>query len=50
MARLLGQAPDEVVLFGVQPREIGLGMDLSPEVFGALSEVVERVVAEVSAP
>jgi hydrogenase maturation protease len=49
MARLLGQAPDDVVLFGVQPKEVGLGRDLSPEVSGALPELVERVVAEVSA-
>jgi len=34
--RLLGQAPRQVVLVGVQPAAMGLGTELSPEVASAL--------------
>ncbi len=30
MARQLGQAPDEIVIFGIQPQRVELGMGLSP--------------------
>ena len=41
--RLLGQAPRQVVLVGVQPAVVGLGTKLSPEVASALGVVSAEV-------
>jgi hydrogenase maturation protease len=45
--RLLGRAPSEIVLFGVEPQTLELRMDLSPVVAAALPELCERVAREV---
>ena len=45
--RLLGQAPRQVVLVGVQPAAMGLGTQLSPEVAGALPVVSAEVVRQL---
>ena len=45
--RLLGQAPRQVVLVGVQPAAIGLGTQLSPEVAKALPAVSAEVVRQL---
>jgi hydrogenase maturation protease len=45
--RLLGQAPRQVVLVGVQPAALGLGTQLSPEVAGALPAVSAEVVRQL---
>jgi len=45
--RLLGQAPRQVVLVGVQPAALGLGTELSPEVAGALPAVSAEVVRQL---
>jgi len=45
--RLLGQAPREVVLVGVQPAAMGLGTELSPEVASALPVVSAEVVRQL---
>jgi len=44
--KLLGRAPARVVLHGVTPARIELGMDLSPEVLAALPELCARVALE----
>jgi hydrogenase maturation protease len=44
---LLGRSPAKVVLHGVTPARIELGMDLSPEVEAALPELIARVASEV---
>jgi len=46
MARQLGCAPHEVVLFGVQPKEIELRLELSDEVAAALPKLIELVLEE----
>ena len=46
MARQLGGAPD-VVIIGVEPKEIAWGMELSPEVAGKLPLVLAAVLAEL---
>lgn len=46
MARLLGFEP-EVVIIGVEPKDLGWGMELSPEVESKLQKVVEVVLEEV---
>ena len=44
---LLGRAPRRVVLHGVTPARIELGLTLSPEVEATMPELAARVVAEV---
>ncbi|MCK6551207.1 HyaD/HybD family hydrogenase maturation endopeptidase [Myxococcota bacterium] len=46
---LLGRAPKKVVLFGVAPESLALGLTLSPRVEAALADVCARVVDEVRA-
>jgi hydrogenase maturation protease len=48
LARALGQCPPEVVIFGIQPKEISWGMELSPEVQASIPKVVEMALAEIS--
>jgi hydrogenase maturation protease len=45
--RLLGQAPRQVVLVGVQPASMGCGTQLSPEVAGALPVVLAEVARQL---
>jgi hydrogenase maturation protease len=45
--RLLGMAPRQVVLVGVQPAAMGLGTQLSPEVARALVVVSAEVVRQL---
>jgi len=49
MTRLIGCAPEQVVVFGVRPKEVGCGLDLSKEVSEAVPEVVELVLSELRA-
>ena len=44
---LLGRAPKRVVLFGVEPHTIALGMELSPVVAATIPELCARVASEV---
>ena len=48
-ARWLGSYPGRVVLLGVVPASMELGVALSPAVNAALPDLVERVVAEARA-
>lgn len=43
-----GSAPGHVVLIGVEPLQLSLGLELSPEVQARLGEVVNLVVAELA--
>lgn len=47
LACTLGQAPGEVVVFGIQPADVLPGWGLSPTLQAKLEEYVERVVEEV---
>ena len=49
MARQLGCAPAEVVVFGVQPQEIALNLTLSTAVAAAIPRLLEQVLAELAA-
>ena len=44
---LLGHAPHDVVLYGIEPKELGLGLELTPEVKAALPRVIELVLSEL---
>lgn len=45
--RLLGEAPDEVVMLGVQPAKIQLGTDLSCEVDAAIPALAEAAARQI---
>jgi hydrogenase maturation protease len=47
LSRELGQAPEEVVIFGIQPANVFPGQELSPALQGRLQEYVDRVAAEL---
>lgn len=44
---LLGRAPREVVLLGVQPQSTDWGVTLSPQIAAALDNLVESALAEI---
>ncbi len=48
LARTLDQLPARCVVFAIEARRFDLGAGLSPEVAGAIDEVVARVLAELS--
>ncbi len=45
-ARHLGVAPREVIIYGVQPKDISPGLELSPEVAAVVPKVIELVLQE----
>lgn len=47
MTRLIGCPPEQVVIFGVRPKDLGYGLDLSKEVSKAIPKVVELVLSEL---
>ena len=47
LARELQSAPEETVIFGIQPADVSPGQELSPTLQGRLHEYVDRVVAEL---
>jgi len=47
LAKALDQYPLEVVIFGIQPKEISWGTELSPEVRASVPKVIEAVLKEV---
>jgi hydrogenase maturation protease len=47
--RFLGRSPRRLVLYGVTPRRIALGMELSAEVAAVVPDVGARVIAELAA-
>lgn len=47
MAQQLGEAPQEVVIFGIQPQDLSCGLDLSPTIRACVPELVNLVLAEL---
>lgn len=47
MARQLGCPPREIVIFGVIPKDMGPGLDLTPEVAAVVPKVADLVLAEL---
>lgn len=45
--RLVGNAPAEIVVLGVQPGATGWGTELTPPVEAALDALIERAIAQV---
>jgi len=48
MARILGRAPQKVVIFGIVPKDMSPGLELSAEVAAVVPEVIRRVMAEIA--
>lgn len=46
--RLLGQAPDEVVLLGIQPESTDWAVELSPSVFAAVDSLLEATFSQIA--
>ncbi len=47
MARIIGCSPRDIVIFGIEPREIDWGLELSPEVAAVVPKVIELVLSEL---
>lgn len=47
MAQHLGCSPQNVVIFGIEPKVIDWGLDLSPEVSAAVPNVAELILDEI---
>jgi hydrogenase maturation protease len=47
MAHLSGSAPEEVIIIGIEPKEIGLGMELSPKIRQKMPKIIEVVKDEL---
>ena len=48
MARQLGQGPERVILFGIQPERVELGQGLSPALTDRIDEYVSRILSELA--
>ena len=48
MARHLGSAPDEVILLGVKPKKLELGLELSEELAALVPKIIQLVLAELN--
>jgi hydrogenase maturation protease len=48
VAQRMGIAPQEVVILGIKPQELGWGLELSPVVAGVVPRVVELAWAETT--
>ncbi len=46
-AKQLGIAPEEVVILGVKPKEVGYGLTLSAEIGGLVPKIIDLVLAEL---
>ncbi len=46
---LLDSAPQEVIILGIEPKEIDWGLELSPDVEAAVPKVIELVMEELDA-
>jgi len=48
MAELMGNAPDTVVIFGVQPKIVDWGEELSPELENVIPKIINLVKKEIT--
>jgi len=47
MAKKIGKFPKSVVIFGIEPKEINWGMELSPDINRKLPQIARLVVKEI---
>ena len=48
MTRKLECAPEDVVVFGIKPKDISCGLELSEEIAASVPKVIELVLAEIT--
>ncbi|MEN6425686.1 MAG: HyaD/HybD family hydrogenase maturation endopeptidase [Phycisphaerales bacterium] len=48
MARQLGQAPDEIVIFGIQPERVEPGLGLSPSLMSRIESYLALILRELN--
>jgi len=48
MTKQLGCAPEDVVVFGIKPRDIRCGLELSEEIAASVPKVIELVLTEIT--
>jgi hydrogenase maturation protease len=48
LARALGNCPPEVVIFGIQPKEMSWGTELSAEVRASIPKVTDLILKEIN--
>jgi len=48
MTKQLKCAPEDVVVFGIKPKDIRCGLELSEEIAASVPRVVELVLAEIA--
>jgi hydrogenase maturation protease len=48
LARVLGQLPPKLVVYGIEGKDFSAGLGLSPEVEGRVAELAERVLQELA--
>jgi len=48
MTKQLGCAPEQVIVFGIKPKELGCGLELSEEIAASVPKVIELVLAEIA--
>jgi hydrogenase maturation protease len=48
LGRALGRVPDALVMFTIEVADTGHGIGLTPQVAGAVPEVVDMAVAEIN--
>jgi len=47
MAKKIGKSPRSVVIFGIEPKEIDWGMELTPEINQKLPEIIRLVTEKI---
>ena len=50
LAERLGTPPQEVIVLGVKPRDVGCGLALSPEIARLVPRIIELVLTELERP
>jgi len=49
LAEALEVAPAELVIIGIQPGQVEVGAELSPEVEGAIPQIIKIILGELDA-
>lgn len=47
LARILGQLPREIILYGVRGKNFEIGQEISPNVYQAVEKIVSQILKEI---
>jgi hydrogenase maturation protease len=48
LVKYLDKPPEEMIIFGVEPKDMSVGLELSPEVAKVIPRLIELVLAEIA--